>query len=186
MDALALLKADHRKVEDLFTLFEAAGDRAKKTKRNLVDAIISELSVHAAIEEQVFYPAARAAVADLEDPILEAIEEHHIVKWTLAELEDLDPTEKNFDAKVTVLMENVRHHVKEEERDVFPKVRKATTRKELTDLAEVLADAKHLAPTRPHPRSPSEPPANLATAPLAGVFDRARDRGAALVERLIS
>src|SRR5664279_2345291 len=102
MDAIALLKADHRKVEDLFTLFEAAGPRANKTKRKIVDAVISELSVHAAIEEQVFYPAVRAARSDLEDDVLEAIEEHHIVKWTLSELENLAPTENNFDAKVTV------------------------------------------------------------------------------------
>ena len=62
MDAIALLKADHRKVEDLFAKFENAGERARKTKRKLVDAIIVELSVHAAIEEQVFYPAVRSSV----------------------------------------------------------------------------------------------------------------------------
>jgi hemerythrin superfamily protein len=186
MDAIALLKADHRKVEDLFTLFESAGERATKTKRRLVDAMITELSVHAAIEEEVFYPAVRAAVVELEDDILEAIEEHHIVKWTLSELEDLDPKARNFDAKVTVLIENVRHHVKEEEREVFPQVRKATTRRELTDLGDVLAQAKQTAPTRPHPKAPSEPPGNLVAAPVAHLIDRALDRGVALVERFTS
>jgi hemerythrin superfamily protein len=186
MDAIASLKADHRKVEDLFTLFEGAGPRANKTKRKIVDAIISELSVHAVIEEQVFYPAVRAAMSDLEDDILEAIEEHHIVKWTLSELEDLAPAAKNFDAKVTVLMENVRHHVKEEERDLFPKVRKAMTRKQLNDLADALDEAKRTAPTRPHPRTPSEPPANAVAAPAIKIMDRAVERGAAMAARFVS
>jgi hemerythrin superfamily protein len=186
MDAIALLKADHRKVEDLFTLFEDAGPRANKTKRKLVDAIIAELSVHAAIEEQVFYPAVRGAIPDLEDDILEAIEEHHIVKWTLSELEDLAPAEKNFDAKVTVLTENVRHHVKEEERELFPKLRKAMTRKELNDLAGALALAKKTAPTRPHPRTPSEPPANLVAGPATKIMDRAVETGAALAASFVS
>src|SRR6188474_3412853 len=115
MDAITLLRADHKTVEQLFKRFETAGDRAYTEKRQIVDRIIEELSIHAAIEEQVFYPVARETVPTTEDIALESLEEHHIVKWVLSELVDLDPREERFDAKVTVLMENVRHHVDEEE-----------------------------------------------------------------------
>ncbi len=79
MDAIALLRQDHREVERLFKQFEKAGPRAHKTRRDLVDKVIKELSVHAAIEEQVFYPAIREAVSETEDTVLESLEEHHIV-----------------------------------------------------------------------------------------------------------
>jgi hemerythrin superfamily protein len=79
MDAITLLKADHKTVEGLFKKFEKAGDNAFKTKRDLVDKIIEELSVHAAIEEAVFYPAVREADEEIEDDVLESLEEHHIV-----------------------------------------------------------------------------------------------------------
>ena len=128
MDAITLLKDDHKTVERLFKQFEKAGDRAFVEKRRIVDQIIEELSVHASIEEQYFYPATRATVPETEDIALESLEEHHIVKWLLSELTDLDPTNERFDAKVTVLMENVRHHVKEEEGEYFPMVRKELSR----------------------------------------------------------
>src|SRR6266480_4135544 len=108
MNALKLLKDDHRTVEALFKRFEQAGDRAHKTKRGIVDKIVEELSVHAAIEEQVLYPAARKAVPEADDNVLEALEEHHVVKWTLSELEGMDPTDERFGPKVTVLIESVR------------------------------------------------------------------------------
>ena len=151
---------DHKTVEQLFKRFEKAGDRAYVQKRQIVDRIIEELSVHAAIEELVFYPVARATVPGTEDIALESLEEHHIVKWLLSELVDLDPTHERFDAKVTVLMENVRHHVEEEESDFFPKVRRELGRTALADLGQALADAKKSAPTHPHPRSPDAPPVN--------------------------
>jgi len=175
MDALTLLRDDHRSVAQLFKQFESAGDDAHVDKRRIVDRIIEELSVHAAIEEQVFYPVARAAVADVEDIVLESLEEHHIVKWTLSELEGLDPTEERFDAKVTVLIESVRHHVKEEETEFFPKVRAAMSRAALNDLGEALASAKKSAPTHPHPRAADTPPANAVAGVIAGVVDRVGD-----------
>ena len=103
---------------------------------------------------------------------MESLEEHHIVKWLLSELADLDPQHERFDAKVTVLMENVRHHVKEEERDFFPKVRAQLSRAELIDLGRVLAEAKKSAPTQPHPRLPDSGPANGVVGAVAGVVDR--------------
>jgi hemerythrin superfamily protein len=172
MDAIVFLKNDHHTVEQLFKSFEQAGKRAHVQKRQIVDRIIEELSMHTAIEEQVFYPIARAAVPDTEDMALESLEEHHVVKWLLSELTDMDPAHERFDAKVTVLMENVRHHVKEEERDFFPKVRGQLGRNELAELGEALADAKKSAPTRPHPLMPDAGPASVVAGAITGVVDR--------------
>lgn len=175
MDAITLLKDDHKTVEKLFKSYEKAGDRAYKTKRDLVDQMIKELSVHAAIEEQVFYPEIRRLVPGEEADTLESIEEHHIVKWVLSELEGLDPEHERFHAKVTVLMEQVRHHVKEEETDMFPAVRQALGRKQLQEIGDTMEKAKKVAPLRPHPRSPEEPPGNILAGAAAGAMDRARD-----------
>src|SRR5947207_12149006 len=87
MDAITMLKDDHRTVEQLFKRFEKAGDNAFVEKRRIVDSIIEGLSVHAAIEEQLFYPVVRATVRRTDDTVLESLEEHHVVKWVLSELE---------------------------------------------------------------------------------------------------
>jgi hemerythrin superfamily protein len=175
MDAITFLKDDHQTVEQLFKRFEKAGDNAHVQKRQIVDRIIEELSVHAAIEEQVFYPVARASVPDTEDIALESLEEHHVVKWVLDELVDMDPAHERFDAKVTVLIENVRHHVEEEEGEFFPKVREHLGRNELAEIGETLAEAKKTAPTKPHPRMPDTGPANAVAGTITGVVDRVGD-----------
>jgi hypothetical protein len=172
MDAITLLKDDHRRVEKLFKRFEDAGDRAVVEKRDVVDSIIEELSVHAAIEEQLFYPVTRATVPAVEDVALESLEEHHVVKWVLWELESMDPKDERFDPKVTVLIENVRHHVDEEEKEYFPAVRDGLGRKALGELGDAMESARETAPTRPHPRSPDTPPANLVAGAAATVVDR--------------
>ncbi len=174
-DAITQLKDDHDKVEKLFKKYEDTTDRAIKTRRKLVDQIIEELTVHAAIEEQVFYPISRVLSDDARDQTLEGLEEHHLVKITLAELEKLDPTDERFHPKVTVLMENVRHHVEEEENDLFPMMRDAFGRNDMSDLGEALDDARATAPTRPHPGAPDAPPANLVTGLVSGIIDRIRD-----------
>lgn len=186
MDAITLLKEDHRTVEQLFKRFEQAGDRAHVQKRQIVDRIIEELSVHAAIEEQVFYPVARTTVPDTEDIALESLEEHHVVKWLLEELVDMDPAQERFDAKVTVLIENVRHHVEEEENEFFPMVRKALGRNELADLGETLADAKASAPTRPHPRMPDAGLVGMVMGPITGAVDRVRDNVSGIAQGSVS
>jgi len=175
MDAIALLKADHKAVETLFKKFEQSGDNALKQKRRLVEQIVRALAIHAVIEEQVFYPAVRAKDAELEDEVLEALEEHHVAKWLLKELEDLPPEHERFDAKVSVLMESVRHHVKAEERELFPQVRKGFTPKELKDMGAALEVARRAAPTRPHPRAPDEPPGNLVAGAVSAVLDMGKD-----------
>lgn len=174
-DAITLLKNDHREVEQLFKRFEHAGHRAYSEKRAVVDRIIEALSVHAAIEEQLFYPVARATVHNTESIALESLEEHHIVKWVLSDLESMSPEDERFDAKVTVLIENVRHHVEEEEQEFFPMVRSELGRNDLSDLGEAMALARKAAPTHPHPRSPDSPPYNLLAGGAAGVADRIGD-----------
>lgn len=186
MDAITMLKDDHHEVEKLFKRFEKAGDRAHKEKRDIVDRIIEALSVHAAIEEQLFYPVTREVVPDTGDDVLEGIEEHQIVKWLLHDLERMDPQDERFDAKVTVLIETVRHHVTEEEQEYFPKVRDELGRNDLADLGEAMAAAREVAPTHPHPRSPSTPPGNLVVGTVAGAADRIGDTVAGLARGGVS
>lgn len=174
MDAITLLRNDHKTVKNLFAQFEKTGKKAEKTKRDLADKIIEELAVHAAIEEQIFYPAVRESVPDAEDTVLEGLEEHHIVKWTLSELNGMEPDHERFDAKVKVLIESVRHHMEEEEGEMFPEVRKALGRKRLSEIGEQMEAARKIAPTRPHPRTPDTPPGNIVAGAGAGPLDRAR------------
>ncbi|MFP2927362.1 hemerythrin domain-containing protein [Pyxidicoccus sp. 3LG] len=175
MDAIALLKVDHKTVEQLFRKYEKAGPNAHKLKRRLVDQMVHELSVHASIEEQVFYPAVRARAQELGDDVLCALEEHHVVKLVLAELDALPPEAERFDAKVHVLMESVRSHVLEEESELFPAVKKAFRPQELRTMADVLEMAKKAAPTRPHPLAPDTPPANIVAGAVSAVMDIGRD-----------
>jgi hypothetical protein len=124
-DAIALLKADHRKVETLFTEFEKASGASRK--KALAQQICLELTVHTKIEEDVFYPACQADGVD-EDLLNEAYVEHDSAKVLVAEIEKSSPEDQYFDAKVKVLSEMIKHHVKEEEKkqgNMFAKAKKA-------------------------------------------------------------
>ncbi|GHG78314.1 hemerythrin domain-containing protein [Comamonas sp. JC664] len=175
MDAIALLKADHKTVEQLFRKFEKAGSNAHKLKRRLVDQMVTALSVHAAIEEQVFYPAVRARSEELSPEVLRSLEEHHVVKWVLAELDGMSPEAERFDAKVQVLMENVRAHVLQEENALFPALKKVFRPQELRTMGDVLEMSRKAAPTRPHPMAPDTPPGNLVAGAVSAVMDMGRD-----------
>jgi hemerythrin-like domain-containing protein len=183
-DAIALLKQDHRDVNALFKQFERAASGARAKRSRLVQTIIEELSRHAAIEELAFYPAVRREVAGSTPDVLEAIEEHHVVKWLLYELEGLSPADERFEAKVTVLIESVRHHVREEENELFPLVRARLGRERLLAIGDELRAAKPRVSTRPHPRAPDEPPANAIVAGAVGALDKARKVGKQAVERV--
>jgi hemerythrin superfamily protein len=150
VDAIVLLKDDHKTVNQLFKQFEKGKESASAaTKRKVVDQMIKELTTHAYIEETIFYPEARQAAPKTKDHVLESVEEHHVVAWLLSELRNLDASDETFDAKVTVLIENVRHHVEEEEKEWFPEVRKAMGRKQLTEIGGRLEAAKADAPSDP-------------------------------------
>jgi hemerythrin-like domain-containing protein len=131
-DAIAMLTADHREVSDMFEQFEQMGDRAKVSKAKLVEKICTALIVHTAIEEEIFYPAVRAALKDGEDMVDEAVVEHASAKDLIRQLQEMNPDEDLYDAKVKVLGEQIDHHVEEEEKEMFPKARKSGL-----DLAEL-------------------------------------------------
>ena len=188
MDAIQLIQRDHREVERLFKdheRAERAGDHRREGR--IVRELIRELSVHATIEEQFVYPALREAGADT-SVLDDALEEHHVVKLTLLELENLAPSSARFSAKVRLLAENVRRHVEEEERELLPLLEPTFDEERRRELAHALERAKRAAPTRPHPTAPDMPPGNFIAGAFAAVYDRSRDalRGGTDVIRTIS
>ena len=118
---IAMLKEDHKKVKGLFEEYEDANARKQQ---EIAETVIHELDVHAALEEELIYPVIREEI-DEDDLMNEANEEHHLVHVLIAELKKLDPGDEIFKAKFTVLGELVKHHVKEEEGEMFPKAQKA-------------------------------------------------------------
>ena len=148
-DAIVLLKADHKEIRRIFREFQAAGDRAVKKKARLAERMIELLTVHTYIENEVMYPEVRKLLPDLEDDVLESYEEHHVADVLVAELAAMTPDAERFDAKTTVLIENVTHHMDEEEQDWFPKVRDGLGRKQLQDLGARMIELKKTAPTSP-------------------------------------
>jgi hemerythrin superfamily protein len=170
-DAIDILKADHTKVRALFTKFESLKGKAPAQRQELVERISRELSVHSSVEELTFYPTVRERMSRSEDLVLESLEEHHLVKVTLSELEKMSPEDERYDAKMTVLIEQVKHHMREEEDDLFPRVRKHIPDADLVELAAVMREARATAPTRPHPKAPDQPPGNLAASLLSSPMD---------------
>lgn len=136
-EATALLKADHKAVDLLFEQYESA--RSSTKKKALVSQICTELTVHAQIEEEIFYPPVQAELKDKE-LIPEAIVEHATLKDLIAQIEDGNPEDELYDAKVKVLSEYVKHHVKEEQNELFPKVK--ASKLDLYALGEQLAQRK--------------------------------------------
>ncbi len=122
-DALALLVADHEKVRSLFKQFEGLTARAVVTKKRIADQICEELSIHAEMEEAVFYPAVRDLIED-SNLMDEALVEHEGAKNLIAQIREMQPGDDLYDARVKVLSEQIEHHVKEEEGEMFSKIRK--------------------------------------------------------------
>src|SRR5438105_4921288 len=175
MDATRLLEQDHREVEKLFDRFEQArGDTEQKGK--IVDEIVKELSIHAAIEEEIFYPEVKASVRDGEGLVAHSIDEHQEVKELLADLEKMSPSDPGFHQKVESVISDVKEHVEEEEGEMFPKLRDAISANRLLEIGEKLEEGKEKAPTRPHPMAPSEGPAAKIAGRAAGLMDKARDK----------
>ena len=131
-DAIALLKADHAKVTAMFQQYDRLTDRSQAKKLDLARTICNELKVHTQIEEEIFYPAVREALPREDDLLDEAKVEHDGAKDLIAQLDAMQPGDDLFDAKVTVLGEYIKHHVKEEQNEMFPKVRK--TKLDLQEL----------------------------------------------------
>jgi hemerythrin superfamily protein len=174
-DAVTLLTEDHRTVEQLFADYER-GLQGPEAKRQVVDQIIRELSVHAAIEDAYLYPEVRKALGEGGELVDEGLHEHQEVKETLAALEDMDPADAAYDRKVASLIADVRHHVQEEEDEMFPKLRAALSAEQLVDIGRKLADGRAKAPTRPHPAAPSSGSGAKLAGPAAGMVDGVRDK----------
>jgi hemerythrin-like domain-containing protein len=124
-DAIAMLTAEHRQVEQLFKQYEDLSDRAKASKKKLADQICTALILHTSIEEEIFYPALRDASKEAGDKLDEAIVEHAAAKDLIAQIQEMDADDDLYDAKVQVLSEQVEHHVQEEEKEMFPMAKKA-------------------------------------------------------------
>lgn len=148
-DAIVILKDDHKQIRKVFKDFQAAGANAEVRKGQLVDRMIELLTQHTYIENEVMYPRVRELLPELEDDVLESYEEHHVADVLVTELAAMKPSDERFDAKTTVLIENVTHHMDEEEQDWFPKVREGLGRKALQDIGEAMLEAKKKAPKRP-------------------------------------
>lgn len=171
-DALDLLTSDHRKVEFLFAQLEGAMDA--DTARQAAEQIIRELSVHAVIEEQVLYPAAREAIGG--DGLVDhSLEEHQTVKELLAQVDGKpvdDPETQRTFAEVKAA---VAEHVGEEEGTLFPQLREKLGPSRLAELGASMEQARQMAPTHPHPNAPNEPPGNLIAGMPAALLDKLRD-----------
>jgi hemerythrin superfamily protein len=148
-DAIVLLKDDHKEINKLFRDFESAGENAHKSKGKIVHRIIEALTVHTYMENEVMYPRVRELMPELEQDILESYEEHHVADLLVMELYAMSPEDERFDAKTTVLIENVRHHIEEEEDEWFPKVREGLGRKALQEIGEEMLAAREQAPREP-------------------------------------
>jgi hemerythrin superfamily protein len=171
IDAIQLLTDDHRTVEKLFTSYEQTDDREEQTR--IAHQVVHELAVHGEIEELLFYPRIRDHLGDSEAD--EAIHEHVEIKQTLNELDKLTADDEGFDARMRELMAEVRHHVEEEESDIFPRFREVVPAEDLRNLGAQLERAKKLVPTRPHPSAPTGPVGKLAASPPVALIDRVRD-----------
>jgi hemerythrin superfamily protein len=153
-DAIVLLRNDHKAIRKLFRKFRSAGPDAEAEKGRIVDQIIEALTVHTYLENECMYPEVRKLAPDLEDDILESFEEHHVADVLVTELAAMKPDNERFDAKATVLIENVEHHIEEEEQEWFPKVREELGRKQLQEMGARLLELKEKAP-----HSPAQPSA---------------------------
>ncbi|MEH0845177.1 hemerythrin domain-containing protein [Micromonospora sp. CPCC 205711] len=173
-DVVDVLVADHREVEAIFVELESRQGSAEH-RRQLADVVIAELVRHSVAEEAYVYPTVRKALPGGEQLAEHETSEHADAERTMKELESLDPSEPRFDELLAHLTSTIRHHVQDEEADLFPRLRAAVAREELVELAGKVRTAKKAAPTRPHPGAPDRPPANKMLAAGTGLVDRMRD-----------
>lgn len=174
MDAIELLKHDHRMVEQLFRDYGAAA--SDQQRRGVVEIVVRELSKHAALEELMFYPLAKKVLPDGAEEISRHLSEHMTVKKLLADLDPLPVGDPRTGDRVGQLERSVEEHVREEEGDLMPEMRQHLDEQALEELGQALDKAKSMAPTRPHPSAPDEPPALALAGPVAAIYDRLRDR----------
>ncbi|MGW0176350.1 hemerythrin domain-containing protein [Rhodococcus sp. NPDC003322] len=176
-DVIDILTHDHREVERMFAELEALHgqetEQARTRRKDLTDQVTIELVRHSVAEEADVYPAVKKKVSESEAE--HAKEEHKEAERTMKRLERLQPDDPTFEAELTTLMQEVREHVAEEEGEMFPHMRQIFSAEELVDLGEKVESTKKLAPTRPHPSAPDQPPGDKILGPVTGLLDRMRD-----------
>ncbi|MEA2623144.1 MAG: hypothetical protein QOH61_2054 [Chloroflexota bacterium] len=144
MDAIELLMADHRKVEKIMEELESTTERGVKTREELFRRLKLELTVHEIVEETIFYPALKAH-PKAKDIVLEGYEEHHVVDMVMEEIAEVPYDDETWGAKAKVMIENIQHHIEEEEGEMFKQARQAFDRDELEQLGEQMATRKETA-----------------------------------------
>jgi hemerythrin superfamily protein len=171
-DAVDLIISDHRMVATLFEQLRAA--TTAEERQGLGEQIICDLSIHAAVEEQLLYPRARKLLSD-DGLVNHAIEEHSELKKVLDRLDGKAPDDEGFMSGFTQAEQLVKEHVSEEETQLLPRLRAAASADELQKLGKAMATAKKAAPTHPHPHAPAKPPFNIVLGPIMGIVDKVRD-----------
>ena len=176
-DVIEVLTHDHREVEQMFAELEslrgATGAAQRTRRKDLVDQVTIELVRHSVAEEAEVYPRVAEKVSGAE--VERAKSEHAEAEETLKRLERLQPDDPSFAGELTTLMEEIRQHVAEEEGEMFPHMRRVFTDDELVELGGKVEAVKKIAPTRPHPSAPDEPPGDKLLGPVTGLLDRLRD-----------
>jgi hypothetical protein len=142
MDALSLLKGDHQKVKKMLAELDRTTERGVKTREELFTKLKGELQVHEAIEEEIFYPALKEH-PKAKELVLEAYEEHNVVDTVMSEIEGVAYDDERWGAKMTVLKENLEHHIEEEETEMFKQARQVFERDELDELGSRMESRKH-------------------------------------------
>jgi hemerythrin superfamily protein len=170
-DAVDVIVSDHRHVEALFSRVEVG----PTLDQAVLDELIRELSIHAAIEEQVLYPAIRSQVEGGEGLADHSLDEHQEVKELLASIEKGGADDPQTPELVSKLIAGVREHVREEEGRILPQLKSSIAPEALIAMGEALEKAKNMAPTRPHPNAPNTPPGNVIAGAPTALVDRARD-----------
>jgi hemerythrin-like domain-containing protein len=142
MDALSLLKEDHRKVKKMLGELDSTTERGVKTRDEVFTKLKAELQVHEAIEEEIFYPALKEH-PKAKELVLEAYEEHNVVDTVMSEIEGVAEDDERWGAKMSVLKENLEHHIEEEETEMFEQARQVFEREELDELGSRMETRKH-------------------------------------------
>ena len=181
-DAIELLVADHRTVEQMFTQYNAASNDAG-VANHVAAEIVKELSVHAVIEEQVLYPTVRRSLPDGGALADHALEEHQELKELLAEVDGRDASDPQIRSTLGRIEKAVTEHVEEEERDLFPKLLSECGQDDLQRMGKAMEFAKSIAPTHPHPNAPNQPPGNIVVGLGAAVIDKVRDAAKSIMDR---
>jgi len=176
-NVIDILTKDHREVEQMFQELEslrgATGEAERGRRKDLAEQVTIELIRHSVAEEAEVYPVVAKKVSESEAE--RSKHEHAEAEETMNRLEGLQPDDAAFDSELATLMREVREHVKEEEGEVFPQMRKVFSDDELVELGMKVASVKQMAPTRPHPAAPDGPPGDKILGPVTGLLDRMRD-----------